>query len=1021
MHHRVEGCELLPRLVKAAFLVLVTISASSSFALGVEAAPNPSALWNVYIHAHQDDWQLFESPSSFDEYQAGESLLIIYTTAGDAGASSSWWRPREEGAKASVRWIAGSQTESSASVSICYGQTPAVCHSIWRWTYGRITSFFMRLPDGNPSGGGYASSGFVSLGKLRDGVITSISAVDGSTTYSSWKDFYTTLRAFVVTYAPYDSTTSIHAPDFDRNAQTSQASMWPNWPDHSDHLATADAVYAMAAGTAAPWSLSAFIDYPLGFADPRYPANLDPNRYTVKKSLFMAYSDAVKALTGVDEYRSNAAFWENCFQRSYFRSVYWSAISIDFSFSPTQPAVGKSVSFSGTATGGTSPYSFAWKFGDQSTGSGATVSHAYALAGTFTVTLTVSDSASHTGAVTKSVVVTPPLAADFSFSPTKPVVGETISFSATASGGMSPYSYSWTFGDGSSGSGAKVGHGYSAKGTFTVTLTVSDSGTHTARATRSVAVTPALVVSFTLTPTLPVAGETVSFTGSATGGTTPYSYGWNFGDGSTGAGATVSHAFASAGSYRVTFIASDSAGHSLGVTKSVDVTPKPTADISFAPTKPMTLEGISFLAVASGGTTPYVFAWDFGDGSSGSGVTVSYAYSTAGTFTVTLDVSDSAGHRITVTKSIVVTPPLVADYAFMPTNPVTGEWVILTAIPAGGTSPYSYTWDMGDGSTYDGGSIEHAYASAGTFTVTLTVRDSAEHVLTMAKSIPVTPPVTADFTLSQERPMAGETISFSGMADGGTPAYAFAWAFGDGSTDYGMNTTYAYPAAGSFRITLEASDSAGHVASESRTIEVSPLLTVDFAFTPSNSVILEVVSFSATALGGTSPYTYSWAFGEGGTDAAALANHSYAQAGSFPATLRVSDAAGHATVVAKTVSVTPPVAAIFTFSPARPSAGELVSFSPVPSGGTPPYTYSWDFGDGTSSVEAQPKHGYGGSGFSTTYTARVRTCDSAGHCASSSEDIPVQNWLLTFEIVEVTLIVSVTGAWFIRRFRVRKI
>jgi hypothetical protein len=82
-----------------------------------------------------------------------------------------------------------------------------------------------------------------------------------------------------------------------------------------------DAVYAVTVGAGAPWSRRWYIDYPICWADSRYPVNLDATTYQMKKDTFMAYNDRLKQLIGVDTYASQPSFWENCFQREYSRSV----------------------------------------------------------------------------------------------------------------------------------------------------------------------------------------------------------------------------------------------------------------------------------------------------------------------------------------------------------------------------------------------------------------------------------------------------------------------------------------------------------------------------------------------------------------------------------------------------------------------------------------------------------------------------------------------------------------------------
>src|SRR5713101_2011491 len=159
------------------------------------------------------------------------------------------------------------------------------------------------------------------------------------------------------------------------------------------------------------------------------------------------------------------------------------SLTASFNFSPSSPSVGQAVTFTATVSGGTTPYSFSWTFGDGSTGTGSTVTHAYTSAGTFTVALTVKDSGSPqmTASRQQSITVTNPatLTTSFSYSPSSPIVGQQVTFNASASGGTSPYSFSWNFGDGGSATGSVATHVYSASGSYTVTLTTTDSANHT--------------------------------------------------------------------------------------------------------------------------------------------------------------------------------------------------------------------------------------------------------------------------------------------------------------------------------------------------------------------------------------------------------------------------------------------------------------------------------------------------------------------------------------------------------------
>jgi len=153
----------------------------------------------------------------------------------------------------------------------------------------------------------------------------------------------------------------------------------------------------------------------------------------------------------------------------------------------------------------------------------------------------------------------------FTYSPSTPVVGETITFDATGStpnGGVI-LQYQWNFGDGITGWGVILDYSYATLGTYNVTLTVTDSESLTDSKTRTVTVYTAPVASFTHTPNIPKIGETVTFNASSSyspEGSTIVSFTWDFGDGVNGTGMIKTHTYTYSGTYVVTLTVKDVVG-----------------------------------------------------------------------------------------------------------------------------------------------------------------------------------------------------------------------------------------------------------------------------------------------------------------------------------------------------------------------------------------------------------------------------------------------------------------------------
>ena len=273
-------------------------------------------------------------------------------------------------------------------------------------------------------------------------------------------------------------------------------------------------------------------------------------------------------------------------------------------------------------------------------------------------------------------VIRPPtrMVPNFTFSPSNPREHDDIFFDASSSSDPDGaiVSYTWSFGDGDTGSGRQTTKSYDLAGTYNVVLTVTDAfGTSVSTAPRAIVIGTSAnpVARFTVSPTNPTVGVNVTFNAAASTATNPrriVGYNWDLGDGTLKEGVVVSHTYQTPGSYTVTLIVTDDAGRRGVVSQTLTVADQnaPVASFTVSPSNPNPGTTVFFDAAASsvgGGRTIVSYVWTFGDGGTASGVSVSHAFATTGSYTVTLTVTDNTGRR--GVRSATVTVSSFSDAA----------------------------------------------------------------------------------------------------------------------------------------------------------------------------------------------------------------------------------------------------------------------------------------------------------------------------------------------------------------------
>jgi hypothetical protein len=595
---------------------------------------------------------------------------------------------------------------------------------------------------------------------------------------------------------------------------------------------------------------------------------------------------------------------------------------------------------SASATGGTAPYTYAWS------NSATTASITGVIAGTYSVTISDANGCTSTSSVT---VTEPIILVSASIVDSNITCNGLSNGGATASstGGTTPYTYSWS----NTATTASI-TGVIA-GTYSVTIMDANGCTSTSSVTvtePTVLVATSVVDSNTTCNGLSDGGATAS----STGGTTPYTYAWN------NSATTASITGVIAGTYSVTI----TDAHGCTSTNSATVT-EPTILISASVVDSnITCNGLSnggATASSTGGTMPYTYAW------SNAATTASITGVMAGTYSVTT--TDANG--CTSTSSVTVVEPTILVSTSVVDSNITCNGLSdggASASATGGTAPYTYAWSNSATTASISGVM------AGTYSVTITDANGC----TTASSATVTEP-----TILVSASTVDSNITCNGLSDGGATAsstggtmpYTYAW------SNTATTASITGVIAGTYSVTI--TDANG--CTDSSSVSISEPATLMAANVVDSNISCNGFAdggASASATGGTAPYTYAW------SNSATTASITGVIAGSYSVT--VSDANGctstsSATVTEPTILVSASVVDSNITCNGLSDGGATASST----GGTMPYTYAWSNAATTASITGV---------MAGTYS--VTTTDANGCTSTSSVTVVEPTILVSTSVVD---------------------
>ncbi len=532
-------------------------------------------------------------------------------------------------------------------------------------------------------------------------------------------------------------------------------------------------------------------------------------------------------------------------------------------FSNNSPCLGNSSNFTDNSTG-PGINSWNWNFGDTppATSSVQNPVHTYTTAGTFNVSLIVTNTDGCSDTITQPVTIdTVPVAA---FTATSPCLGNPTNFTNNSTGaGIN--SWSWNFGNTPPATSALQNpvYTYTVAGTYNVTLIVSNAGGCSDTIAQPITVDPVPIPAFTATSVCQ--GSTTTFTNTSQAANAAYL--WDFNDSNTSTAQNPVHVYTNSGTFHVQLLLTTPGGCKDSITVPVTVNPNAVPSFSTSPV----CEGMTTSFNNQTPSSPAIasWAWDFNnDGTTDNTSANPTNLYNNGTYTALLTVTTAASPACTASYSaqIVVHPNPVANFT---ANPVCqGAATVFNNNTSGIATPdiiSFYNWNFGDNNNTSGSNPAHIYTSCGTYISTLILVSNNNCTASYSDTIVVNCTPQVVFTAPAVCLQTPTIFTNSSSVATGSIAN---WSWDFNNDNVVDNTTqspaYTYPLAGTYTVELTVTSGSGCTHSQTVPVEVYPLPLANFSY--SHTCFGSPTSFTnLSQISSGSVTGWSWDFDNNGT------------------------------------------------------------------------------------------------------------------------------------------------------------
>jgi gliding motility-associated-like protein len=446
---------------------------------------------------------------------------------------------------------------------------------------------------------------------------------------------------------------------------------------------------------------------------------------------------------------------------------------------------------------------FQWDLGNGNTSTQSAPSTTYA-AGTYNVTLTANSELGCSNTITKPITFGGPSSAIKG--PDTVCLNTNVTF--VNDGTVTPQKTVWDFGNGKQSTSTNGSTTYTASGDYTVKLYNTFSACKDT-VTKKIYVRPGSTIDFTATntiackPPLNVTFQDVSLV-------TNTKWEWDYGDGSTGTGSPVTHAYNAAGTFNVTATFTDASGCQGTLTKP--------SVVSVEPPK------VKINTVPDGGCVPFTYTptatvtaidgvksylWDFGDGTTSAAPNPTHMYNNTGKYTIKLTVTTNLGCTETAVEveGVKVGTPPATDFSISATDVCASEAVKFTDLTPKPqpNADWEWEWDFGDGNSSTEQNPSHIYLDTGTFVVKLTAFNNRCPKTSSGQTVHIKPPI-AKFV--HKITCGSRLVGFTDLSitDPAYGAITYSWVFGDPASPEGssnvQNPSFTFSADKVYPVTL---------------------------------------------------------------------------------------------------------------------------------------------------------------------------------------------------------------------------